>query len=299
MHIPVLLEAVVQEAQATSRAMGRGLHWIVDGTFGRGGHLAPLLKEFPESRAIAVDKDLDAIAYGEAHFNSPQVQFFHADYKEFFLRQSSLIQELTSGQGLDLILLDLGVSSPQLDLSERGFSFYHDGPLDMRMDRSQALSAKDVINYASPSELTRIFLECGEIHRSHRVVDAIVADRKTKPFATTLELAGLIERVFGWRRRGHHPATEFFLALRIHINGELEGIAHSLRAAIENLAVSGRLLLITFHSLEDRQVKNVFRSLTELGAPVYKKVIQPSYADIKKNPRCRSAKLRVFERKML
>lgn len=193
--------------------------------------------------------------------------------------------------------MDLGVSSPQLDDPERGFSFYHDGPLDMRMDPTQGTSAQEIVNTWTEVGLQRVFMELGEIPRPHRVVKAILQDRREKPFTTTSQLSQLIERVEGWRKKGRHPATQYFLALRLLVNEELDGLKESLPLLMEKaLRPGGRLLVITFHSLEDRIVKNIFKDRKDLGVPVNKKVIVPSREEILENPRSRSAKLRVFSR---
>src|SRR5690606_8030286 len=185
------------------------------------------------------------------------------------------VKKLLPEERFDLILLDLGVSSPQLDQPERGFSFYHDGPLDMRMDPTTGPTAADIVNTWSEAELNDLFMNYGEIRRPQRVVRAIVQDRKTKPFRRTKELSGLIERVEGWRRKGHHPATTYFLALRMAVNNELQGLDECLTDLMQSLNPGGWLLIITFHSLEDRIIKYAFKE-SELGFPVFKKVIRPS-----------------------
>jgi 16S rRNA (cytosine1402-N4)-methyltransferase len=196
------------------------------------------------------------------------------------------------------MLLDLGVSSPQLDVAERGFSFYHDGPLDMRMDQRREQSAADVVNNIDEDDLTELFKTLGEIPRPYKVVRAIVHDRKTEPFTTTRQLASMIERVEGWSRKGHHPATRYFMALRLYVNRELELLEQALPDLIAGLNDQGRLAVITFHSLEDRIVKNFFKTHAELGKPVNKKVIIAKWPERKSNPRARSAKLRVFQREL-
>ncbi len=162
-------------------------------------------------------------------------------------------------QTFDVILLDLGVSSPQLDEAERGFSFYHDGPLDMRMNQQLPHTAADIVNTWPEVELIELFTELGEIRRPQRVVRAIVNDRKEKPFSTTRDLSGLIERVEGWQRKGHHPATRYFLGLRMAVNNELSGLESCLPELMRSLTPNGRLIIITFHSLEDRIVKYAFK----------------------------------------
>ncbi|NCN95165.1 MAG: 16S rRNA (cytosine(1402)-N(4))-methyltransferase RsmH, partial [Bdellovibrionales bacterium] len=183
---------------------------------------------------------------------------------------------------------------------ERGFSFYHDGPLDMRMDQSQEFKASDIINQWSEDELVELFREYGEIYKPYRVVNEIVKRRETKPFETTMELSLLIERTFGWRTKGKHPATNFFLALRLEVNQELTELHSSLLKIITHaLRPKGRLMVISFHSTEDRIVKKLFKSSTHLGLNLTKKVIAPERSEILLNPRSRSAKLRVFQREDL
>lgn len=294
-HVPVLLEEVLQMARE-SAAVPR---LILDGTFGRGGHTQALLKEFSQSQLLALDCDADAIAYGRDHFaeeiRQERIYLLHANFSDIEKIQNQLPSPFKNKK-FDLILLDLGVSSPQLDTPERGFSFYHQGPLDMRMDHRQETTAADIVNTWSAEELAELFRELGEVNRPQRVVSAIVEKRREQPFATTVDLSRLIERVEGWSRKGHHPATRFFLALRLRVNRELERIEEIVPVLIQHLSEGGRLLIITFHSLEDRIVKNVFKSLQDQGRIVTKKVVQAQWQEKKGNPRARSAKLRVFER---
>jgi 16S rRNA (cytosine1402-N4)-methyltransferase len=256
-----------------------------DGTAGRGGHLQAVLSHFPGISCLAWDQDPEAVeAVRALGLANTQVQ-----HKNF--------HELSSAEMLpqDLMLLDLGVSSPQLDQGARGFSFYADGPLDMRMNNSQGITAAKIINEALEDELIRIFRDLGEVQRPLKVVRNILTERLVKPFTTTGELAKLIERTDGWRRRGQHPATNYFMALRIHVNNELDGLKLILPSLRDVLKPGGRLAVLTFHSLEDRIVKYDFKEATN-GHPVNKKVIVPDRAEQVKNPRSRSAKLRVFEK---
>lgn len=283
-HIPVLLKEVTDMMKAHEGNPQK----FFDGTFGRGGHTRAIINLFPNINVVALDRDLAAIEYGKQTFVKElaenKISFICGEFGEL------------SENNFDLMLLDLGVSSPQLDEGERGFSFYHDGPLDMRMDQSRGSTAAEVINKLSESELNEMFQSLGEINRPFRVVKAIVHDRREKPFLRTQELAGLIERVEGWQRKGHHPATRYFLALRLYVNRELEVLEESLPNLINKLSNHGRLLVITFHSLEDRIVKNIFKSHLHLGKLINKKVIIPEWEEQKKNSRARSAKLRGFER---
>lgn len=294
-HVPVFLNDVLgvfREATGPVRA-------AFDGTFGRGGHARAVLETWPDARMVAFDWDEDAIEFGRESFASEigagRMQLVRASYSQF-------AEERRANAGkwperFDLMLLDLGVSSPQLDRADRGFSFYHDGPLDMRMDRRGDMTAADIVNGWDEQELAKLFIEYGEVQRPYRVVKAIVHDRKArKVFETTRELASMIERVDGWQKKGSHPATRYFLALRLKVNEELATLEQALPELIQALAPGGVLAVITFHSLEDRVVKNVFKDQLRHGNLVNKKVIKPSDEEIGRNPRARSAKLRAFKR---
>lgn len=283
-HIPVLLKEVL-EASA-----GMTVQSIFDGTFGRGGHLRELLRLYPAARAIAFDRDSDAIEFGKTNFvdeiDNHRLQLVHRDYRAFDAAEFGCF---------DFMLLDLGVSSPQLDVAERGFSFYNDGPLDMRMNTTEGETAADLLNSRSEAELVRIFQELGEIRRPFRVVRAIIHDREQSLWTSTKQLAAMIERVDGWRIKGHHPATQYFMALRMAVNEELEGVQQGVRRCMAGLKDGGRLAVITFHSLEDRIVKQIFKGEIS-GFCVNKKVIQADEEEVKINPRARSAKLRIFQK---
>lgn len=287
-HLPVLLNEVIKIARETEKPITR----FLDGTFGRGGHFRALLKEFPEATAVGIDRDLDAIEFGKKEFAEElaknKIQFIRSNYVD--------VGSLDLGL-FDLILLDLGVSSPQLEAGERGFSFYNDGPLDMRMDQRDSLTAAQVVNESSAEELEEIFRKFGEIFKPSRVVNAIVKDRYDKKFTSTKQLADLIARVDGWARKGHHPATRYFMALRIFVNRELDDLQPALEALVQKLSPKGRILVITFHSTEDRIVKYAFKAFEETyGSIVNKKVIKPTWDEQKINPRSRSAQLRAFTR---
>lgn len=287
-HKPVLLNEVIEAATECDREVKH----ILDGTFGRGGHTRALLEKFPGAHVTGLDRDADALSYGEVNFEkeieSSRLRLRHANFAD--------IEELNF-EGFDFALLDLGVSSPQLDVAERGFSFYKDGPLDMRMDRREPVAADEIVNFWDEEDLNELFRKYGEVRRPERVVQAICKDRQKKRYETTLELANMIARVSGWKKKGHHPATQYFLALRIKVNHEFDDIERGVRSVIDLLNPGGRLAVITFHSAEDRIVKYAFRALAETeGDLVNKKVIVPSRAEEKENPRSRSAKLRVFQR---
>lgn len=288
-HIPVMLSEVLEVL--SNHSIDETNCRYFDGTFGRGGHLQALLEKNKNLKVIAMDQDLEAIQYGENKFKnlieSGQLQLIHSNFSNFTAEQFGLF---------DIMLVDLGVSSPQLDEGRRGFSFYQDGPLDMRMDTTNGPTAADIVALFSEDELNDIFKEYGEIPSPYRVTRALVHDRKEHPFTTTRQLASLIERIDGWRKKGFHPATQYFMALRLQVNQELSVIQKALKPLILGLKPKGRLAVLTFHSLEDRIVKNFFKEQVELGRPLFKKVIQPEWSESKKNSRARSAKLRIFER---
>ncbi len=287
-HNPVLIQEVLA-AFYPYRNIANPTYF--DGTFGRGGHYLAVKYVTSNLSATVMDQDLAAIAYAKAQFakeiENKTLYVVHGNFAQF---------SEFSFSPFDMMLLDLGVSSPQLDQAERGFSFYHDGPLDMRMNQQQGLTAELIVNTASEEDLIRIFKDYGEVYRPNRVVRAIVNDRKVKAFQSTNQLAGLIERVDGWQVKGHHPATKYFMALRLAVNSELEVVGETLPAMMRALKPGGRLAVITFHSLEDRIVKNIFRDSEAIGKSVYKKVVVPSQEELDLNSRSRSAKLRVFER---
>jgi len=293
-HIPVLLEDVLVMTDGMCREPKK----MLDGTFGRGGHSSALLSQHPGLQICGLDQDLAAVEYAKVHFQKEieqqKIQIVHGS----FHRIKDLIPEfgIEATPCFDLILLDLGVSSPQLDEGHRGFSFQQTGPLDMRMNQNQSLRASDIVNTWSEQELKDLFFHVGEVRRPGRVVNELIKRRKEKPFETTTQLADLIASVEGWRKKGFHPATQYFLALRIEVNQELEPLAEALNDMIDILNEGGRLLVITFHSLEDRIAKHVLKGAKEKGRLLNKKVIQASWAEKKENARARSAKLRGYEK---
>jgi 16S rRNA (cytosine1402-N4)-methyltransferase len=305
-HTPVLLPQVL----AALNIRGSGAY--LDATFGRGGHAGAILEKLmADGRLLCLDRDSVAVAEAKARFGAdPRVAIFLAPFSAL----AACADEVRPGLRFDGILFDLGVSSPQLDDASRGFSFMQDGPLDMRMSKGEGQSAADVVNGASEAELIRIFREFGEERLAPRIARAIVADRKSRPFERTSELAGLIVRIARVPRqeRHKHPATRVFQALRIHVNRELNELQAALDAALERLAPAGRLAVISFHSLEDRMVKQFMRrhALTDpmyAGLPdipaharprlkLVGKSIQPEPQESAANPRARSARLRIAER---
>ena len=305
-HITVLLDEAV-EALAV-RADG----CYLDGTFGRGGHSRLILQHLgPGGRLLGFDKDPQAIATGQA---------LAAEDGRFVIVQRSFAElgsELES-RGLagkvSGILLDLGVSSPQLDDPERGFSFMNDGPLDMRMDPSRGISAADFIATASAEEIARVFKEYGEERFAKRMANAVVQRRETQRFERTGDLAEVLKVANPAWEKGKTPATRAFQGLRIHVNNELGDLEAGLEAALEALEIGGRLVVISFHSLEDRIVKLFMRKLAKGEAdkmprdlPIRFQAFDPkikilgkaqfaSETETKANPRSRSAVMRVAEK---
>jgi 16S rRNA (cytosine1402-N4)-methyltransferase len=290
LHIPVLLQEVLQSF-AIFDARKDLVYY--DGTYGRGGHFKEIEQKFHPAKMFLTDQDESAIEKAKQDWSEQirqeKIYVQHLNFSEF-----AMACEGTS-QKFDMILLDLGVSSPQLDQADRGFSFNKDGPLDMRMNQKSKLTAAQIINEYSAEDLNEIFKSYGEIFHSSRVVRALVNDRVDKPFTSTLQLAQLIERIDGWHKKGFHPATQYFMALRLVVNQELEVIETALPKLMTQLQDGGRMSVITFHSLEDRLIKNLFKD-SERGFLVNKKVIVPSEEECKINPRARSAKLRIFQK---
>lgn len=299
-HVPVMLGEAVEGLSV--RADGRYL----DGTFGRGGHARAVLSRLDATgRLLLMDRDPAAIDVARAEFaGDARVVIRHANF-------STLAEWDETAAGLDGVLLDLGVSSPQLDEAARGFSFMADAPLDMRMDTTQGESAAEFLARASERDIADALWNYGEERHSRRIARAIVADRDTTPFTRTGQLAALIERVVGRREPGKHPATRSFQALRIRVNRELDALQQGLDAALERLRPGGRLAVISFHSLEDRVVKlfirdhsgrvqNSRRGPPVLAAPALLAAVGkahfPSDAELAANPRSRSAVLRVAEK---
>ena len=305
-HITVLLDEAVNGLAIKKDGI------YVDGTFGRGGHSRHILKQLGENgRLIAIDRDPRAIAVGEALMKEdPRFTIIHGPFSGL----ADYIEELDLVGKIDGVLLDLGVSSPQLDDAERGFSFMRDGPLDMRMDPTSGISAAEWLATADVDDIGWVLKTFGEEKFAYRIARAIVADREETPFLRTLQLAQLIERICPKKEKKKHPATRSFQAIRIYINSELEEIHKVLDGALKVLAVGGQLSVISFHSLEDRIVKRFIRKqekgreypaglpLTEAQMKQGKtlkskgKALKPSAREIKENARARSSVLRVAEK---
>lgn len=302
-HQPVLLDEVL--AGLDIREDGKYL----DGTFGRGGHSRAILSRLSgQGRLMALDKDPEAVAAGvEMLGGDPRFSIVQGNYAEMERHVRSWGVE----GGLNGILLDLGVSSPQLDNPERGFSFMGDGPLDMRMNPLQGVTAAEWIAEAPERELARVFWEFGEERHARRIARSIVMARQQRRLETTGQLARLIEDTVGRREPKKHPATRCFQAIRIKINNELADLPLGLKAAINGLRPGGRLVVISFHSLEDRLVKRTIREAARPGrvrrnipehpdaTPSLRaigKAVKPSPAELSINPRARSAVMRIAEK---
>lgn len=281
-----------------------------DGTFGRGGHSQHILNNLSEKgRLFAIDKDPEAVSYARDCFGHDKR--FHIIHGSFAAIKEYATKEAVLGK-VDGILLDLGVSSPQLDNPERGFSFMHQGPLDMRMDLTQDLSAKKFVNEAESDEMALIFRRYGEERFSGRIAKAIVAARAISPITTTLQLAEIVKEANPKWEKHKHPATRVFQAIRIHVNQELNDLMNCLESCLAVLAPKGRLVVISFHSLEDRIVKQFMRDKEQgerlpLEIPVryeetktnFKRVgkaIKPNERELSTNVRSRSAVLRIGEK---
>ena len=264
----------------------------IDATFGAGGHTRALLEgTAPGGSVLALDLDDDALEAGhalQAEYGS-RLTLAKGNFKDIF----PLAQE-RGFLDVDGILADIGVSSRMFDDPDRGFSFMREGALDMRMDRRQSLTAADVVNTYGEKEIADILFNYGEERRSRAIARSIV---RSRPLSSTTALSKAVERVLGGPRYGKiHPATRTFQALRIAVNGELDNLAEFLQSAPLCLRPGGRLAVITFHSLEDRIVKNAFRASAIPGRPLTKKVVTAGDAETSSNPRARSAKLRVWEK---
>ena len=305
-HKPVLLDECIESLNINPGGI------YVDGTLGRGGHAYEIVKRLTTGRLVALDRDADAIkeSRGRLSVFDGRITFVHGDFGD--------ISEILAAEGVesaDGMIFDLGVSSPQLDDTGRGFSYMRDAPLDMRMDRRIELTAFDVVNGWPEDKLKRILYEYGEERYAGRIVHAIAKKREILPIGTTFELNEVILHALppAARREKQHPSKRSFQALRIAVNDELGAISRMLESAPDRLKAGGRLCVISFHSLEDRLVKNAFAArisgcvcpkdlpvcvcgFTPTLRLINKKPIVPGAAEVSANPRARSAKLRVAER---
>jgi len=305
-HISVLLNEAVDSLNIKPSGI------YVDGTMGGGGHSREILKCLNDGKLIGFDRDETAIGICKERLKEfeSQVEFVNRNFFE--------IKDVLREKGIEKIdgaVLDLGVSSYQLDTAERGFSYQHDAALDMRMNKYDELSAKDVVNTYTEEELANIIFKYGEDRWAKRIAQFIVAEREKEEILTTGRLVEVIKKAVpkGARQDGPHPAKRTFQAIRIEVNGELSGLENAIRDFIDVLSPGGRLSVITFHSLEDRIVKNVFSESAKgcvcppelpvcicgkvpLGKVITKKPISPGKEELENNPRARSAHLRIFEK---
>jgi 16S rRNA (cytosine1402-N4)-methyltransferase len=304
-HVSVLVREVIECLRP-----GPGKRYF-DGTVGGGGHAEQILIESsPDGQVLAVDRDDTAL--GETQKRLGRFEGRVIARQASFADAKDILTEI-GWNGVDGVILDLGMSSDQIDSPERGFSFRAAARLDMRMDRRQTVDARQIVNAFALEQLERIFRVYGEEPRARRIAQAIVAGRKQHTLETTAQLVQLIERIKGRGRRDHHPATQVFQALRIAVNQELQQLEQFLESGYETLRPGGRMVIISFHSLEDRIVKAAFRKWNRacLCPPralscrcgwsqkvklLTKKPIMPSASEIHANPRARSAKMRAVER---
>ncbi|NOQ13021.1 MAG: 16S rRNA (cytosine(1402)-N(4))-methyltransferase RsmH [Methyloprofundus sp.] len=307
MHLPVLFNETLRELSIKPDGI------YIDCTFGRGGHSKGILQQLGEhGQLLALDRDLDAIQseYAEELLKDPRFQLEHSCFSQ--------LQALVEKRGwlgkVDGVLMDFGVSSPQLDNAERGFSFMHDGPLDMRMDCSTGVSAAEWLAQVPEQELVQVLFDYGEERFARRIAHAVVTQRLENTLQTTKQFADLVTEAIPFKEKHKHPATRSFQAVRIAVNSELDEIKVVLQQAVNILASGGRMAVISFHSLEDRIVKRFIRDESrgkynpsklpmqpeELAAIRLKKqgkAIKASADELKQNPRARSAVLRIAERK--
>ncbi len=304
-HSPVLLHEAVDALSVRPEGI------YVDATFGRGGHSREILRRLgPSGRLLAIDRDPEAVSEGrKLAACDPRLVIEHAEFSSL----ASLVRRHSGDQLVEGVLLDLGGSSPQLDAAQRGFSFLHDGPLDMRMNpQGDAPSAAQWLAVAAEADIARVLWEYGEERFARRIAKAIVAARAERPLERTVDLAQVIAAAMPFKDPHKHPATRSFQALRIHVNRELEEVSAVLEQSLTVLAGAGRLAVISFHSLEDRQVKRFFKAGAKgddfpKGVPVLAAALRPrwrllktakkaSNAEIASNARARSAVLRAAEK---
>lgn len=306
-HIPVALDRTIE---LLAPALAGKSSFLIDATLGLGGHTERLLEEFSDLQIIGIDRDKNAIekAAVRLHRFGSRVTLVHAVYDQ--------IKEVAADNGLQNvngILFDLGVSSMQLDQANRGFAYSHDAPLDMRMDQSSGVSASEVVNTFSHEELTRILRVYGEEKFASRIAARIIEARKTAPLDSTVALAELVKESIpaATRRRGGNPAKRTFQALRIYVNNEIDVLERAIPVALELLAISGRMVVLSYHSLEDRIVKQAFAKVSSSDTP-HGLPIEPTPApfhlltrgsesasetEILTNPRSQSVRIRAIERR--
>ena len=306
-HVPVLKDEVLEYLIFDSARPAR----LIDGTLGGGGHSAALLAKYPRLELLGIDRDEEALAAARERLEpfAGRFEAVHGNYSDM-----AAIARKKGWDQVDGVLLDIGVSSPQIDTPERGFSWRENGPLDMRMDQSAVLTASRLLNRAPEEELAEIFRKYGEIRPAKRLAAAVVQRRMTSPFAATADLVALCDEVLGRARKGELPRpTLVFQALRIAVNGELDELEKGLSAACGLLRPGGRLAVISFHSLEDRIVKNFMREAScdcicppglpvcrcghrAFLKPVTRRVVTAGEAELAQNRRSAPARLRVAEK---
>jgi 16S rRNA (cytosine1402-N4)-methyltransferase len=302
-HHPVMLKEVMAAMDLQDG------YTVVDGTLGLGGYSEAVLESGKKVKVAAFDLDEENLKFAQARLSkhADSVTLIHDNFAN--LADALKAKGIVSINGL---MLDLGLSSPQVDLAERGFSFAKDGPLDMRFDKTSGITAAEIINTYSLEELTKVFREYGEEKSAYRIAKAIIAERKIKRFETTTDLAAFVEKLMGRRPGKKHPATLIFQGLRIAVNRELDSLEKALNNCLEMLEPKGKIAVVSYHSLEDRLVKNFFRDNSKeyVNLPgelhttylepkltiVTKKPLIPTDEEISANPRARSAKLRVAEK---
>ncbi len=289
-HKPVMVEEVMSFLNPSSPFT------YLDCTIGTGGHSLEILKRSsPEGKVIGIDKDRESIEVAKKRLKEfeGRLKIFCSDYREIF----ELPIDLTEIKG---VLIDLGLSAFQLQRAERGFSFNMDGPLDMRFSKDNPLTAEKILNTYRRDELIRVFRDYGEVSYPQKLVEKIIEIRKKSPLKRTSELREIVEKIYRWRpvKGKSHPAQKIFQALRIEVNKELKGLDIFLEKLLKNLSPQSTLVVISFHSLEDRIVKNTFRKLEKegIGKILTKKPIIPSKEEIQRNPSSRSSKLRCIRR---
>ena len=306
-HVSVLLNECIEGLKIKPNGI------YVDGTLGGGGHSFKILQHLTTGKLIGIDQDQDALKAATDRLKIFEDRFI--PYHSNFSQLTKVLTDLEI-QKFDGLLLDLGVSSYQLDEAERGFSYMNDGKLDMRMNQNDSFTAYDVVNGYSEAKLTEIITDYGEENWANRIAKFIVQERAEKPLETTFELVDVIKKAIpaAARKDGPHPAKRTFQAIRIEVNNELRIIEQTIEAAVSRLNKGGRIAIITFHSLEDRIVKNAYKKLAQgctcppefpvciCGGKakikiITKKPIVPSDDEVENNPRARSAKLRVAEKK--
>ena len=289
-HIPIMAPQIAEFLLLNPNGV------YVDGTLGLGGHTKFFLsKHGPQARILGFDKDEEALQMAVARVNDPRLTAFHASYTQApeELKKLGL-------NGADGLLLDLGLSSYQLDNPARGFSILHEGPLDMRFDLQNPVSAAVIVNTWGLDDLTRILQDYGEERNALKIALAIMQARREQKIETTGQLKEIVERVYGGKRGKTHPATQTFQALRIAVNRELDTVQEALNTLEHIVKPGGRAAVLTFHSLEDRLVKNHFKELAKGGVwkLINKHALPPEYDEVRQNRRARSAKLRVIERSL-